>query len=102
MWYLVLAEKRRQDITIVDPFAHNTEIEYADLVWPADLDLEQTDRRFGTDDFSGVKSARIAAEKGPVYVLSQDQVPDPERYEGAGFRVVEVEKNILYRLIPQE
>jgi hypothetical protein len=102
IWYLVLAERRRQDITIVDPFVHNTEVEYADLVWPADLNLQQTDRRFGTDDFSGVKSARIAAEKGPVYLLSQERVPDPGRYRAAGFRVVEVEENILYRLIPEE
>jgi hypothetical protein len=102
MWYLVLVERRRQDLTIVDPFAHNTKIEYVDLVWPADLDLEETDRRFGTDDFSGVKSARMAAERGPVYLLRQDKVPEPERYEDFGFRVVEVEPNILYRLIPEE
>lgn len=102
MWYLVLVERRRQDLTLVDPYAHNTKIEYVDLVWPADLNLEETDRRFGTDDFSGVKSARMAAERGPVYVLDQEVVPDPERYEASGFRVVEVEPNILYRLIPAE
>src|SRR3712207_2827288 len=46
LWYRVLVERRRQDLTIVDPFAHNTRIEYVGLVWPADLNLEQTDRRF--------------------------------------------------------
>jgi hypothetical protein len=101
MWYLVLAERRRQDLTLVDPFVHNTKVEYADLVWPADLNLKETDRRFGTDDFSGVKAARIAAEKGPVYILRQEQVPNPERYKTFGFKVVEVEENILYRLIPR-
>jgi hypothetical protein len=102
MWYLVLVERRRQDLTLVDPFQHNPEAEYADIVWPADLSLQETDRRYGTDDFSGVTSARIAARKGPVYLLPSAFVPDPERYEAVGFRVVEVEENILYRLIPQE
>ena len=102
LWYLVLVERRRQDLTLVDPFRHNTEAEYADIVWPADLNLEQTDRRYGTDDFSGVTSARMAAERGPVYLLPSAYVPDPERYEAAGFKVVEVEENILYRLIPAE
>jgi hypothetical protein len=102
LWYLVLVERRRQDLTLVDPFLHNREAEYADIVWPADLNLEQTDRRFGTDDFSGVTSARMAAERGrPVYLLPSAYVPDPERYEAVGFKVVEVEENILYRLIPR-
>jgi hypothetical protein len=101
MWYLVLVEERRQDLTLVDPFQHNTEAEYADIVWPADLSLEETDRRYGTDDLTGVSSARIAARRGPVYLLPSAFVPDPERYEAVGFKVVEVEENILYRLIPK-
>ena len=102
VWYLVLVERRRQDLTLVDPFQHNTKAEYADIVWPADLNLKETDRRYGTDDLTGLTSARMAAEKGPVYLLPSDLVPDPERYEAVGFRVVEVEENILYRLIPKE
>lgn len=102
MWYLVLVERRRQDLTLVDPYLHNTEVEYADLVWPADLNLEETDRRYGTDDFTGVKAARIAAEKGPVYILDSEYIPNPERYEAYGFKVDEVEENILYRLTPAE
>ena len=102
LWYLVLVERRRQDLALVDPFLHNREAEYADIVWPADLSLAQTDRRYGTDDFSGVKAARIAAEKGPVYLLTGDYVPEPGRYESVGFRVEEVEENILYRLTPAE
>ena len=102
MWYLVLVERRRQDLTIVDPYRHNTEVEYADIVWPADIDLATTDRRYGTNDFSGVTSARLAAKKGPVYLLANSYIPEPERYEAFGFRVVEVEENILYRLIPRD
>ena len=101
MWYLVLVERRRQDLTLVDPFAHNKAVEYADLVWPGDGPLEELDRRYGTDDLSGVKAARIAAEKGPVYLLESEAVPDPERYRSAGFEVREVEENILYRLVPR-
>ena len=52
MWYMVLVEKRRRDLTIVDPFFHNKEVAYADIVWPDDIDLA-TDRRYGTDDLSG-------------------------------------------------
>ena len=101
MWYLVLVERRRQDLTIVDPFRHNTEVEYADIVWPADIDLATTDRRYGTDDFTGVTSARMAAKRGPVYLLTNSYIPEPERYEDVGFKVVEIEENILYRLIPK-
>lgn len=102
MWYLALVERRRQDLTLVDPYLHNTKVEYADIVWPADIDLATTNRRYGTNDFSGVTSARIAAKKGPVYLLTSSYIPEPERYEAFGFKVVEVEKDILYRLIPQE
>ena len=102
MWYLVLVERRRQDLTLVDPFRHNKEAEYADIVWPADLNLKETDRRYGTDDFSGVTAARMAAERGPVYLVPSVFIPDPERYEDVGFRVIEVEENILYRLIPKD
>ena len=102
MWYLALVERRRQDLTLVDPYRHNTEVEYADIVWPADIDLATTDRRYGTNDSSGVTSARLAAKKGPVYLLANSYIPEPERYEAFGFRVVEVEENILYRLIPRD
>jgi hypothetical protein len=99
LWYMVLVEKRRQDLTLVDPFWHNRDISYADLVWPDDdIDLKTMDRRYGTDDFSGVTAAKIAAQKGPVYILAQDDVNPKGLYE-AGFRTVHV-KGALYRLIP--
>ena len=100
MWYMVLVEKRRRDLTLVDPFFHNTEVSYADIVWPDDIDLATTDRRYGTDDFSGVEAAKKAAERGRVYVMNQGyaQIGD---FEDAGFRVVPVgEYGILYELVP--
>jgi hypothetical protein len=99
MWYMVLVEKRRTDLTIVDPFFHNTEVSYADIVWPDDIDLATTDRRYGTDDLSGVKSAKMAARKGRVYLLDQESTNlDP--FRKAGFRVVTVEEGLLYELLP--
>lgn len=99
MWYMVLVEKRRTDLTLVDPFFHNKEVSYADLVWPDDLDLPSTDRRYGTDDFSGVTAANKAAAKGRVYLLDQD-VADLEPFRRAGFQVVTVEEDLLYELVP--
>jgi len=97
LWYMVLVEERRRDLTLVDPFWHNRDVGYADIVWPNELDLAATDRRYGTDDFSGVTAAEIAAKKGPVYIIKQDDVNFEGPYE-AGFRTVHV-KGSLYRLV---
>ena len=99
MWYMVLVEKRRRDLTLVDPFFHNTDASWADLVWPADIDLAATDRRYGTDDLSGAKSARMAARKGRVYLLDQEST-NLEPFRKAGFRVVVVREGLLYELLP--
>jgi hypothetical protein len=99
MWYMVLVEKRRRDLTIVDPFFHNTDVSWADLVWPADIDLAATDRRYGTDDLSGAKSARMAAQKGRVYLLDQEST-NLKPFRQAGLRVVVVKKGLLYELLP--
>jgi hypothetical protein len=100
MWYMVLVEKRRTDLTIVDPFFHNTGVSYADIVWPDDIDLATTDRRYGTDDLSGVSAATKAAKKGRVYLLDQG-VANLESFRKAGFRVVPVQEGLLYELAPQ-
>jgi hypothetical protein len=95
---MVLVEKRRRDLTLVDPFHHNREISYADIVWPADVDLATANRRYGTDDFTGVTAAKKAAEKGPVYIIDQDDIDRSGLYE-AGWRTAHVE-GVLYELIP--
>jgi hypothetical protein len=99
MWYMVLVERRRRDLTIIDPFFHNKEVDYADIVWPDDIDLATTDRRYGTDDLSGVTTAKKAAKEGRVYVLDQG-VTNPERFQNAGFEVVSVRAGLLYELVP--
>jgi hypothetical protein len=100
LWYMVLVEKRRQDLTLVDPFFHNKGITYADIVWPDDIDLATTDRRYGTDDFTGVTAAELAAERGPVYILNQEGISGAQPFRDADFDIVEVEENLLYELIP--
>src|SRR5829696_2395391 len=99
MWYMVLVERRRRDLTIVDPFFHNKEVAYADIVWPDDIDLATTDRRYGTDDLSGVTTAKKAAKEGRVYILDQGAT-NPERFQNAGFEVVPVREGLLYELVP--
>ena len=95
---MVLVEERRQDLTLVDPFWHNRDISYTDIVWPADLDLATANRLYGTDDFTGVTAAKKAAEKGPVYIINQDDV-NPSGLYAAGFRTVHIEGS-LWQLIP--
>jgi hypothetical protein len=98
LWYVVHVEKKRRDLTLVDPFRHNTGVSHADIVWPEDAPLEVLDRRYGTNDISGVKAAEMAAERGPVYLLAQEEA-NPQNFRQAGFKVVRIE-GILYRLYP--
>ena len=98
LWYLVLAERRRRDLTLVDPFRHNKEVLYADIVWPDDLNLPATDRRYGTDDLSGVTTANKAAKEGPVYIIQQDDI-DYGKFYDAGWNTVQV-KGLLWELVP--
>ncbi len=98
LWYMVLVEERRRDLTLVDPFWHNRNISYTDIVWPADVDLATANRLYGTDDFTGVTAAKKAAENGPVYIINQDDI-NPGGLYGAGFRTVHIE-GILWQLIP--
>jgi 4-amino-4-deoxy-L-arabinose transferase-like glycosyltransferase len=98
LWYMVLIEKRRRDLTLVDPFYHNKNVSYADIVWPADVDLATANRRYGTDDFTGITAAKKATENGPVYIYHDGEI-DRRGFREAGFRIVHVE-GILYELVP--
>ena len=86
---MVLVEKRRRDLTLVAPFWHNMNVDYAGIVWPDDLDLPTTNRRYGTNDFSGVTAAKIAAKKGPIYIIRQEDINLNGLHE-AGFRKLHV------------
>ncbi len=100
LWYLVLVEERRQDLTLVDPFCTSWD-RRTDLVWPADLNAARSAARYGTDDTTGVEAARKAAETGPVYVLDHGRV-DYDRFREAGLDPAPVgEGGQLRELIPR-
>lgn len=99
LWYLVLVEDRRRDLTLVDPF-ETSWVRHTDLVWPEDLTAEESASRYGTDDLSGVEAARIAASKGPVYLLNQE-LGAAKDFREAGFRVEPIGNDaIMFELIP--
>ncbi len=99
LWYMVLVEERRQDLTLVDPFQGYKDGRYNDVVWPDDVDDTQTMyRRYGTDDKTGVTAAEKAAERGPVYVLAHENISG-QPFHDAGFGTIRVE-GPLYELVP--
>lgn len=100
LWYMVVVEERRTDLTLVDPF-YPVWNEHHDTVWPGYVRPGEADARYGTDDYSGIEAARIAAEEGPVYMLDHEEFFDAEAFREAGFEAVEAGEG-LYRLIAPE
>lgn len=100
LWYMVIVEERRTDLTLLDPFRPEA-ITTHDLVWPDDVSPEESYERYGTYDNTGVEAARVAAEETPVYLLDQESA-NPADFTDAGFKVVVVEEGILYRLVSPE
>lgn len=98
LWYLVLVEKERRDLTIIDPWFPSWKRD-TDIVWPDDINSVTTSLRYGTNDYTGVSAAREAAKRGPVYILDQDSA-GAGNFREAGFEIVRVEKGILYELVP--
>jgi len=99
LWYMVLVEGRRRDLTLVDPFCTSWD-RRTDLVWPDDLTASQAADRYGTDDTTGVEAARKAAGRGPVYVLDHGRV-DYDRFREAGLDPVPTgEGGQLRELVP--
>ncbi len=98
LWYMVLVEERRRDLTLVSPW-HPSWRRYTDLVWPDDIDRTTTNIRWGTNDYTGVGAAEEAAERNrPVYVLDQPSA-GPQNFYDAGWRTIKVEGS-LYELVP--
>jgi hypothetical protein len=98
LWYMVLVEKERRDLTIIDPWFPSWKRD-TDIVWPDDIDAVTTDLRYGTHDYTGVSTAREAAKNGPVYILDQESA-GPSYFREAGFKIVRVEEDVLYELVP--
>ena len=104
LWYMVLVEERRRDLTLIDPFKTSW-LRYKDVVWPDDLNAAETAERYGTGDTSGVEAARRAAEGGPVYLLDHDilgQIVGEDTFREAGFEIIPVDEEVgLYELVPE-
>jgi len=98
LWYMVLVEGRRRDLTLMDPFCTSWD-RHTDVVWPYQISAAEAADRYGTDDTTSVEAARRAAE--PVYLLANGRARlDP--FREAGFDVVPVEKDgFLYELVPR-
>jgi hypothetical protein len=100
LWYMVLVEGRRRDLTLIDPFCTSWD-RHTDVVWPDPISAAEADARYGAGDTTGVAAAREAAKNGPVYVLDQKRI-EFDRFEQAGFDVVPVgEDRLLYELKPR-
>jgi hypothetical protein len=101
LWYMVLVERRRRDLTLIDPFCTSWD-RHTDIVWPEGIDAAGAAERYGTDDTTGVEAARKAAENGPVYLLANAR-SSLESFREAGFDVEPVGKRgALYELVPRD
>lgn len=98
LWYMVVVEGRRTDLTLLDPF-RPVGITTRDLSWPEELSAGDSAARYATHDPTGVEAAREAAKNGPVYLLDQESVLI-EDFRDAGFQIRNVEKGVLYEVIP--
>ena len=100
LWYMVLVERRRRDLTLIDPFCTSWD-RHTDVVWPDPISAAEAADRYGTDDTTGVEAALEAAENGPVYLLANAR-SRLEPFREAGFDVEPVGKDgLLYELVPE-
>jgi hypothetical protein len=95
LWYMILVEKRRSDLTLVSPWypSHNPQ-----RVWSASgasANEYPTAKHIGS---GGVADARVAARKGPVYALGKSV--DLCNFQNTGFSVIQVEGDLLYEIVP--
>lgn len=102
VWYLILVEGRRQDLTIADPW-YPSWTRHQDIVWPRDAGLTTEYLERGEGDRSGVTLATeaLAESDDPVYLIDQPAV-NVVRFYRAGYRFEAVEEGVLYRLVPPD
>jgi hypothetical protein len=98
LWYMVLVERRRRDLTLIDPFCTSWD-RHTGIVWPDQIDATAAADRYGTDDTTGVEAARRATNNGPVYLLANAR-SSLGPFREAGFDVVPVGRDhLLYELV---
>lgn len=97
LWYMVLVEERRQDLTLVASFDAPW-TRYQNVVWPdpEDEDLTALYRM----DHSGVWATGRALEDGPVYILDQETA-NPRAFRAHGYGFIEVDGEAgLFQIAP--
>jgi Protein O-mannosyl-transferase TMEM260-like len=100
LWYMVLVKRRRQDLTLADPFCTSWD-RHTDVIWPDRISAAEAADRYGTGDTTGVEAAREAAQRGPVYLLANGRARLGS-FREAGFEVVPVGRDdLLYKLVPE-
>jgi hypothetical protein len=98
LWYMVLVEGRRRDLTLTDPFCTSWD-RHTDVVWPSQISAAEAADHYGTDDTTGVEAARRAAGSGSVYLLANGRAR-LDSFREAGFDVLPVERDrFLYELV---
>ena len=102
LWYMVLVERRRRDLTLIDPFCTSWD-RHTDVVWPDQINAAEAADRYGTDDTTGVEAARRAARIRPRLPTGQRPRQLGAPSARLGFDVVPVdEDDLLYKLVPEE
>src|ERR671910_45372 len=54
LWYMVLVEGRRRDLTLIDPFCTSWD-RHTDVIWPDQISAARAAGRYGTGDTTGVE-----------------------------------------------
>src|ERR687891_2835445 len=96
---MVLGGGQRGDLPLRAPFFKSGD-RHTEVVWPDQISAAEAADRYGTDDATGVESAREAAQTGHVYLLANGRAR-LDSFREAGFDVVPVERDgFLYELVP--
>jgi hypothetical protein len=95
--YMILAEKRREDLTLVSPWYPSRNPQ---RVWSASGAAKDRFPSVKSVGSTGVADARVAARKGPVYALGEGL--DFCSFQNTGFSVISIEGDLLYEIVPPD
>lgn len=95
--YMIVAEKRREDLTLVSPWYPSRNPQ---RVWSASGAAEDEFPSVKSVGSNGVADARVAARKGPVYTLGDGL--DLCSFQNTGFSVISIEGDLLYEIVPPD
>jgi hypothetical protein len=95
--YMILAEKRREDLTLVSSWYPSRNPQ---RVWSASGAAKDRFPSVKSVGDTSVADARVAARKGPVYALGGGL--DLCSFQNTGFSVISVEGDLLYEIVPPD